>query len=87
MTALLDRLARDDYIERRESATDRRAKTVHLTEKAEQLMKQIMTVAAQLRRELLTGVPTEDLQACIHTFERIKQTAETLAARDQQTKK
>lgn len=87
LTALLDRLMRDDYVTRRESPTDRRAKTVHLTGKAQQLMKQIMAAAEQLRSELLAGVPPEDLQVCIRSFERIQQTAEAIAARQQQGKK
>ncbi|MDX5151517.1 MAG: MarR family transcriptional regulator [Acidiferrobacterales bacterium] len=83
ITALLDRLMRDDYIERRESPTDRRAKTVHLTPKAKQLMKKIIAVAAQLRGELFENVPLKDLQACIRTFQRIQQTADNLARQQQ----
>lgn len=86
ITALLDRLMRDDYIERRESPTDRRAKTVHLTPKAKQLMKKIIAVAAQLRSELFENVPLKDLQACIRTFQRIQQTADNLARQQQGTK-
>ena len=78
LTALLDRLMRDDYIERREAEGDRRSKTVHLTPKAQQLMKHITTVAAQLRRELLGGIPERDLDVCIRTLKRIQETAESL---------
>jgi MarR family transcriptional regulator for hemolysin len=83
LTTLLDRLMRDDYVLRRESLTDRRSKTVHLTEKAQQLMKEIIAAAAQLRRELLADIPAEDLHTCIRTFQRIQQTAEAIAARQQ----
>jgi len=79
LTALLDRLMRDNYVQRRESETDRRAKTVHLTPKAKQLMKKIMAVAAQLRRELLRDIPVEDLQTCLRTFQSIQQTADNIA--------
>ena len=78
LTALLDRLMRDDYVERREAESDRRSKTVHLTPKAQQLMKQITAVAAQLRREMLAGIPERDLGVCIRTLKRIQQTAESL---------
>jgi MarR family transcriptional regulator, transcriptional regulator for hemolysin len=78
LTALLDRLTRDDYIERREARADRRSKTVHLTPKAQQIMKRITAVAAQLRREMLAGIPERDLQVCIRALRRIQQTAETL---------
>jgi MarR family transcriptional regulator, transcriptional regulator for hemolysin len=88
LTALLDRLMRDDYIERREAARDRRSKTVHLTPKAQQVMKQITAVAAQLRRELLTDIPERDLGICIRTLKRIQETAASLGkARRQATSK
>jgi len=86
LTALLDRLMRDDYIQRRESATDRRAKTVHLTPKAKQLMKKIIAVAAQLRRELFVNIPVEDLQVCLRTFQSIQQTADNIARQQQGSK-
>src|SRR6187397_2830983 len=41
LTALLDRLVRDDYVRRQEDARDRRSKTVHLTPRARQTIKQI----------------------------------------------
>ena len=86
ITALLDRLTRDDYVLRCESPTDRRAKTVHLTAKANQLMKKIIAVAAQLRRELFANIPVEDLQVCIRTFQTIQQTAEAIARQQQGSK-
>jgi len=86
ITALLDRLMRDDYIERRESPTDRRAKTVHLTPKAKQLMKKIIAVAAQLRSELFADIPLKDLQVCIRTFQSIQQTAENIARQQEGSK-
>lgn len=78
LTALLDRLKRDDYIQRREAESDRRSKTVHLTRKAQNVMKHITAVAAQLRREMLAGIPERDLGICIRTLKRIQQTAESL---------
>lgn len=85
LTALLDRLMRDDYVERREAEGDRRSKTVHLTPKAQQLMKRITAVAAQLRREMLAGIPERDLGICIRTLKRIQQTAESLGRTRRQT--
>jgi len=86
ITALLDRLMRDDYIERQESPTDRRAKTVHLTPKAKQLMKKIIAVAAQLRSELFADIPLKDLQVCIRTFQSIQQTAGNIARQHEGSK-
>jgi MarR family transcriptional regulator for hemolysin len=72
----LDRMAEDGWIERRESTTDRRAKTVHLTEQSCAIIKQINKVAAQLRSELLADVKPADIEACMRVLQQIKQTTE-----------
>ncbi|MEA2038269.1 MAG: MarR family transcriptional regulator [Thermodesulfobacteriota bacterium] len=41
LTGLLDRMDRDDLIERRPDAEDRRAIRIHLTQKAEELRKEL----------------------------------------------
>ena len=78
LVGLLDRMAADEWIERRESASDRRCKTVHLTDKAQAVTQQIMTVAAQLRHELLADIPARDIETCVRMMRRIKETAEHL---------
>lgn len=72
----LDRMTEDGWIERRESPTDRRAKTVHLTGQSCAVIKQINNVAAQLRGELLAGIKPADLEACLRVLRHIKQSAE-----------
>lgn len=76
LVRLLDRMTEDGWIERRESTTDRRAKTVHLTQQSCAVIKQINRVAAQLRGELLASVNPEDIEACMRVLQQIKQTAE-----------
>lgn len=71
LTALIDRLARDGYVRRREDDRDRRSKTVHLTPRAARVLKRITALAAELRQELLAGIPQGDLQVCVRTFKRI----------------
>jgi MarR family transcriptional regulator for hemolysin len=78
LVGLLDRMAVDEWIERRESASDRRCKTVHLTEKAQAVTRQIMKVAAELRRELLADIRSEEIETCMRVIRRIKETAERL---------
>ena len=78
LVRLLDRMARDKWITRRESDQDRRSKTVHLTAQAEGVLKDIHAAAAQLRKELLKGIPAADLAHCITVLERINATALTL---------
>ena len=78
LVGLLDRMARDGWLERRESAEDRRSKTVHLTDKAHEVIRQIKSVAAHLRRELLAGMSESELTQCTEVLRRIKKKAETL---------
>ena len=78
VVGLLDRLARNGWIERRVSAEDRRSKTVHMTPKAEKTLLQIQTVAAQLRSELLEAISDEKLQHCIEVLEAIGDKADNI---------
>lgn len=73
LVRLLDRMTEDGWIERRESSTDRRSKTVHLTEQSSAIIKQINKIAAQLRQELLANIDPADLQTCMQVLLQIKQ--------------
>jgi MarR family transcriptional regulator for hemolysin len=57
---LLDRLEQKGWIERQAAAGDRRAKRVFLTEEVEPALKAMRTAAAELRRDALVGLSTED---------------------------
>ena len=76
LVRILDRMTADGWLERRESPTDRRAKTVHLTPQSLAVIQQINKVAAQLRSELLADIPAADIAACMRVLQRIKHTAE-----------
>lgn len=80
LVGLLDRMAEDGWVTRRESSDDRRSKTVHLTPKAQEAIKQIRATGAQLRRELLAGVPAKDVERCAYVLEHIKRTVEKISA-------
>ncbi|MBI1422390.1 MAG: MarR family transcriptional regulator [Gammaproteobacteria bacterium] len=75
LVRILDRMTEDGWIERRESPTDRRAKTVHLTEQSRAIIQQINKVALKLRSELLTDIPPEDIEVCMRVLQQIKQKA------------
>ena len=75
LARLLDRMAADGWIERRESDADRRSKTVHLRRKSYALLEQINALAMQLSAELLEGVPPDELRSCINVLRRIKEKA------------
>lgn len=78
LARLLDRMAADGWIERRESDADRRSKTVHLQPKACGLLERITAVAMQLNADLLEGVPAADLHCCREVLQRIKERALSL---------
>lgn len=76
LVRILDRMTEDGWLERRESASDRRAKTVHLTEQSRAVLNQITKVAAQLRGELLAKIPQADIETCLGVLQHIKHAAE-----------
>ena len=78
LARLLDRMAADGWIERRESDEDRRSKTVHLRPKACGLLERITAVAMQLNADLLDGVPAGDVRCCKEVLQRIKERALSL---------
>ncbi len=78
MVGVLDRLVAAELVERREARHDRRAKTVHLTDRARALLEVAETELHGLRRELFQGLPEADLEACTRVFEHMTRRAETL---------
>ncbi|SDB66565.1 MarR family transcriptional regulator [Belnapia rosea] len=67
----LDWLEGEGLVERRSSAQDRRAKTLHLTERAGPLIQRIEAAATIVRAEILADIPEDDLAACLAVLERV----------------
>ena len=86
LVRLLDSLEAKQLIERRPSRSDRRAKTVHLTAKAEGLVDELHDVAASVRESLFAGVETHELAQCLATFERILAHKSTRTSEGQEKK-
>ncbi|MCH8506792.1 MAG: MarR family transcriptional regulator, partial [Ectothiorhodospiraceae bacterium] len=78
LVGLLDRLARDGWVERRACKEDRRISQVYLTSKAREAMKEIETVAARLRRDLFNGLEEDELLRCLKVLKHIRDRAEHL---------
>lgn len=78
LVRLLDRLAEDGWIERRECPDDRRSKRVFLLERAREAMRHIESVAAGLRQDLLGSLPDEQLKTCYQILTFIRNHAEEL---------
>jgi len=71
LVPLLNSLETQGLIERHTDPRDRRAKTVHLTPKADEVLVEINVIAQQLRRELTEGLSDASLRICIEVFDHI----------------
>jgi MarR family transcriptional regulator for hemolysin len=76
VVTLLHRLEREEWITRSNSPRDRRCKMVLLGRRAQRVIAEINSSADTLRHELLTGIPSSDLQTCINVLARIRKRAE-----------
>jgi MarR family transcriptional regulator, transcriptional regulator for hemolysin len=76
LVTLLHRLESDRWVARKNSAHDRRCKTVHLTRRATRVIEEINAEAFKLRHELLDDIPASELRTCIRVLEGIQQKAE-----------
>ena len=67
----LDRLEADGWVERRNDPGDRRAKTIHLSDKAAPIVRKIQNIIVQLRSEFLSGLTDAQLKTCFAVFDHI----------------
>ena len=76
----LDGLEDAGLIERRPSATDRRAKTLHLTKAAYPLIEKMEEMSATSRTEILEGISQQDLRIATIVLSRITARLENLSS-------
>jgi MarR family transcriptional regulator for hemolysin len=76
---ILDRLVQDGLVERREDQSDRRAKTVHLTDAGRSHSARATAELDAFRAELLAGIPAADIDAVNRSLQLIE--SRLLAAR------
>lgn len=69
---LLDRLEANGWVRREADALDRRAKRVHLTDEVGPAMRRMRAVAAEVRRDALSGIVAADQEAFVDTLLAIK---------------
>lgn len=72
---LIDLLAAEGLVERREDPTDRRAKVLHLTLLGEAKANEIKQVMKRTRTELMKGIGAEELATAFDVLGRIEQSA------------
>jgi MarR family transcriptional regulator, transcriptional regulator for hemolysin len=73
---VIDRLVSDELVLRTEDTQDRRAKILCLTEEGCKHADQIEALLAQLRLQIFSDLPIEDLEACSRVFNHIRLTLE-----------
>ena len=80
---LLDNLEAAGLIQRKEAATDRRAKTIHLTPRGRAIADKVEAVARRIRRDALAGLSDKDIETTIRVLQhvsRVLEDGETTAA-------
>ena len=71
LTRMLDLIVKKGYLERKRSEQDRRAFSIYLTIKGQELVKHLGPVVIDIRRKGLEGVSSEDLEAAKRVLARI----------------
>ncbi|SFF50815.1 transcriptional regulator, MarR family [Fontimonas thermophila] len=76
---LIDRLADDGWVERRQNPLDRRAYHIVLTTKARKACTEIERVLAATRAEILGVLTQREIRACIDALSRVRDQVARLA--------
>lgn len=78
----LDQLEEKGLISRQTCASDRRAKRIKLTEKAEPLINEMEEVIGKTRDEILAGVSKQEVETLLHLIRKLEQNILDLQAKD-----
>jgi DNA-binding MarR family transcriptional regulator len=78
MVRILDRMEADSVIERRLDPADRRARRLHLTDKAKPLLKEIWRLVELTRAEMFAGIGKQEREAFMNVLERVHANAAAL---------
>jgi DNA-binding MarR family transcriptional regulator len=70
---LLDRLEAKGWVRREHDAKDRRVWRVHLTDEVEPALRTMRRIAAELRRDALTGISAAERERFVDTLLAIKE--------------
>ncbi|WP_292997362.1 MarR family transcriptional regulator [Nevskia sp.] len=82
LVRLLDRLADDGWLVRKACPGDRRARHVHLTDRAKAICGEIEQIVSDVREQLLAGIDVDELRRCAELLRRIHRAAADLELRD-----
>ncbi len=70
---LLDRLEAKGWVRREHDASDRRVWRVHLTDEVEPALRSMRAIAAELRRDALSGISAAERERFVDTLLAIKE--------------
>lgn len=73
LVRMLDKLCEEGLVERRAHATDRRVRTLWLTEDARAVLERILEINVAIRAEAFVGLPTGTREALISALVLIKE--------------
>ena len=82
----LDALEAIDLVQRRSGVNDRRAKTVHLTDRARLIVDEVEQSAAQLREDALKDIDSQDLEIFLGVLESIANNIKNMDVKNLDTK-
>lgn len=71
LARLVDRMEAAGWIERRPDPTDRRARCLHLSEKAHPILEQIQILSGEIRGEALSGLSEEEQDTLMRLLKRV----------------
>jgi len=72
LVRILDRMEADGWVERRADPADRRARSLHVTERAQPIVDQMLQAAVETRAEALQGLTDEERTALLTLLERVQ---------------
>lgn len=79
LVRMIDSMESDGLLHRRASETDRRVKHLHLTPAGRKEVERIRAAAAEVRREVLSGLDKADIAATLNVLQKIRTTLEHLS--------
>src|SRR5437763_5951747 len=72
LVSLLHRLEKEGWVVRKNSARDRRCKTVHLQPRTQRVTNRINATALKLRHELIRETSPRELQTCMRVLDEVR---------------
>lgn len=79
LVRVLDGMEKQNLIERRSDANDRRAKRIHMTPDGKQTSEAVQGLAKELRAEIVADISTDDLRLALDVMRRLSANLQSLA--------